>query len=197
LAKSLTASDLSRWEKRWRDRVGPPSEPEPALVDAVGELRPGRVLDVAAGDGRNALWLATRGFDVTAVDIAPAASARLEVAAGERSLTIAAVVADLDEPGRLGAMGRFANLVVVRFRPSPAQWAALLDLLVPRGRLFLCSFRLAQHEVHGFPLAYCLDRAELTGLFEPRLRLLWWREIDQEADLLAASLWEIPAGAEG
>ena len=92
------------------------------------------MLDVAAGDGRNALWLARRRLAVTAVDIAPAAIARLEAAARERGLAIAGRVADLDAPDALAGLGPFAALVVVRFKPSPDQWATLLDALAAGGR---------------------------------------------------------------
>ena len=43
-------------------------EPHPLLVDFASKLRPGRALDVACGPGRHAIWLAQRGWHVTAVD---------------------------------------------------------------------------------------------------------------------------------
>jgi SAM-dependent methyltransferase len=42
---------------------------DPALVKALAELRPGKALDLAAGSGRHARWLAERGWKATAVDI--------------------------------------------------------------------------------------------------------------------------------
>ncbi|HVI01682.1 MAG TPA: methyltransferase domain-containing protein [Enhygromyxa sp.] len=64
-------------------------EPEPHLVEAVerGLVTPGRTLEVGCGTGTNALWLASRGFEVLGIDIAPraiaAANAKAE-AAGAR-----------------------------------------------------------------------------------------------------------------
>lgn len=64
-------------------------EPEPHLVEAVerGLVAPGRTLEVGCGTGTNALWLASRGFEVLGIDIAPraiaAANAKAE-AAGAR-----------------------------------------------------------------------------------------------------------------
>ena len=188
----MSAGDLERWEPRWRNRAGPVGAPEPFLVERLADIPAGRLLDVAAGDGRNALWLAEQGRAVTAVDIAPAAIARLDTAAREGGLAVAAQVADLDATDALAGMAPFAGLIVVRFKPSPAQWDRLLAVLEPRGRLFLCSFRAAQHAVHGFPLAFCLDRAELVGMLTPRLNLLHWQERDEGSDLLAASIWERP-----
>ena len=192
--RGVSAADLERWEARWRERGAPVGGPEPFLVEELASIA-GPVLDVAAGDGRNALWLARQGFAVTAVDIAPAAIARLEAAARERGLSVAGRVADLDTAAALAGLGPFATLVVVRFKPSPLQWATLLETLRPGGRMFLCSFRTAHHAAHGFPLGYCLDRAELAQLLEPRLKLLSWRERDEGSDLLAASVWERPRPA--
>jgi SAM-dependent methyltransferase len=43
----------------------------PEFVGALAEAAPGRALDLACGSGRHALWLAERGWDVTATDIEP------------------------------------------------------------------------------------------------------------------------------
>lgn len=50
-------------------------KPEPLLVEFVtsGRIRPTRTLEIGAGTGTNALWLAERGFDVLGVDVAPLA----------------------------------------------------------------------------------------------------------------------------
>lgn len=52
--------------------------PEPLLVEFVQSKRvePGKALDIGAGTGTNAIWLAERGFDVLGVDIAPLAVER-------------------------------------------------------------------------------------------------------------------------
>ena len=49
--------------------------PEPLLVEFVtsGAVMPGRTLEIGAGTGTNALWLAARGFDVLGVDVSPLA----------------------------------------------------------------------------------------------------------------------------
>jgi tellurite methyltransferase len=189
----VSEADRAKWDERWRDRAGDgPAAPEPFLVREAPRLPRGRVLDVASGDGRNALWLAGQSFAVTAVDVSPVAIARLQEAAAARGLMVAARAADLDAPGALAGLGRFDGLVAVRFKPSPAQWTTLLDVLHPGGRVLLCSFGRGQHERHGFPLAFCLDRAELAAELEPRLRLLDWRSFEEGGACLEGSLWEKP-----
>jgi len=62
------------------------SEPDPTLVGEIGSLRPGRALDLGAGDGRNAIWLARHGWQVTAVDFSQVALDR-----GRRLATVSGV----------------------------------------------------------------------------------------------------------
>jgi len=46
-------------------------EPTPLLVETAIKLKPGRALDLACGTGRNAVWLAEHGWQVTAADRSP------------------------------------------------------------------------------------------------------------------------------
>ncbi len=65
------------WDQR--HAAGDPIEaaaPDPTLLDAIGSRRPGRALDLGAGDGRNATWLARQGWQVTAVDFSRVAIER-------------------------------------------------------------------------------------------------------------------------
>lgn len=186
----MSEDDRRRWEERWTARTGEPGPPEPFLVRHAGTLPSGPVLDVASGDGRNALHLAALGHAVTAVDIAPAALARLEAAAATRGLSITTRVADLDAPTSLDGLGPFTALAVICFKPSPPQWDRLLHYLQPGGHLLLCSFGQAQHRRHGFNAAFCLERGELEALLGDRLNLLFWESWDEGPDQLEGSLWE-------
>ncbi|MCZ7598325.1 MAG: hypothetical protein M5U09_12265 [Gammaproteobacteria bacterium] len=62
-------SDIDRWNERFAGRE-PADRPRPDLVLAACRHLPagGAALDVASGSGHNAVWLAHRGFDVTAID---------------------------------------------------------------------------------------------------------------------------------
>ena len=85
------------WEERYaeRDRIWS-GRPNTALVDTTGDLPPGRALDLGCGEGGDAVWLAERGWSVTAVDISSTAIERGRTAAEERGLTgIDWVAADL------------------------------------------------------------------------------------------------------
>jgi SAM-dependent methyltransferase len=70
-------------------------EPDPTLVEEIGPLAPGRALDLGAGDGRNAVWLAAQGWDVTAVDFSQVAIDRGRALAEREGVTVEWLQADL------------------------------------------------------------------------------------------------------
>jgi SAM-dependent methyltransferase len=61
--------DSAHWDERYTGReLVWTSEPNRFLLQEVDGLAPGRALDLACGEGRNAIWLAERGWQVTGVD---------------------------------------------------------------------------------------------------------------------------------
>lgn len=76
-------STQSFWDDRYAqsDRVWS-GEPNVVLVREVADLTPGSALDLGCGEGADAIWLAARGWKVTAVDISPVALAKAAQHAG-------------------------------------------------------------------------------------------------------------------
>jgi 2-polyprenyl-3-methyl-5-hydroxy-6-metoxy-1,4-benzoquinol methylase len=77
----MSEYDRDSWEQRWTqalrthgDRVAQ-RPPNAHLIAQVSDLRPGRALDAGCGHGSDTLWLAARGWQVTAVDFAATALA--------------------------------------------------------------------------------------------------------------------------
>ncbi len=61
--------DQDAWDERYSDgELVWTAEPNRFLVEAVDGLEPGKALDLASGEGRNAVWLAQQGWQVEAVD---------------------------------------------------------------------------------------------------------------------------------
>lgn len=91
-------SRRERWDERHtaRDTIESP-EPDPTLIEEITGLRPGRALDLGTGDGRNAVWLAARGWRVTAVDFSPVALARGRALARASGIDVEWQLADLLE----------------------------------------------------------------------------------------------------
>jgi SAM-dependent methyltransferase len=98
----------------WDERYSEPgyaygSDPNDFLVAETMRIRPGgKVLCLAEGEGRNAVWLAGRGFAVTAVDQSKVGLAKAAALAAERGVLLNTVQADLSvfeiEPGAWDAI---------------------------------------------------------------------------------------------
>ena len=92
----LARSSAAAWDERHAARDPIEShDPDGTLVDEVGGLRSGRALDLATGDGRNAIWLAAQGWQVTAVDFSSVALRRARASARAAGVNVDWVEADL------------------------------------------------------------------------------------------------------
>lgn len=131
------------WDERFASHPWP-SEPDEALVELAGGLPPGRALDLGCGPGRNAIWLAERGWRVTGVDASAVGLGQARARASERGVEIECVQADLldYEPTPAGA-----DLVVLaNVHLLPSEHRRLVDVataaLVPGGHLFVIGHHL-------------------------------------------------------
>lgn len=89
--------DKEFWNKRYRTEAyiyG--REPVEFLKEHVNILLKGRVLDIAMGEGRNAIFLAKNGFDVDGCDISEVAIKKAQELAEENGVRICTFVADLE-----------------------------------------------------------------------------------------------------
>ena len=88
--------DASEWDVRYaKAELEWGAEPNRFLVQEIEGLEPGRALDIAAGEGRNAIWVASRGWMVTAVDFSPVAIEKARRLAAERGVDVEWIVADV------------------------------------------------------------------------------------------------------
>ena len=76
--------DAEAWNERYRDDdLLWPAGPNQFVESELADLTPGRALDLAAGEGRNAIWLAERGWRVTATDFSQAGLDKGRARAGD------------------------------------------------------------------------------------------------------------------
>ncbi len=93
-----TTSEPSRerWNQRWAgERAHASTAPSRFLTAEVADLRPGTALDLACGAGRNAVWLAERGWQVTAVDFSGVALGMAGSLAAERGVEVDWIESDV------------------------------------------------------------------------------------------------------
>jgi len=111
-----TMVELNFWEQRYSEAAyAYGTEPNDFLAEVAARIPGGPVLCLAEGEGRNAVWLAGRGHEVTAVDASPAGLAKAEALAHARGVNIATIAADLASfpiaPGAWsGVVAIFAHL---------------------------------------------------------------------------------------
>ena len=90
--------DARDWDRRWEDHAlhaHAHGEPSAVVVGALDGVESGAALDLACGPGRNAVWLAERGWQVTAVDFSAEALRQAREQAAARGLAIDWVESDL------------------------------------------------------------------------------------------------------
>jgi tellurite methyltransferase len=92
----LTGDRIEQWNERYRSGEQVFDSPAPLVVEFAGDLAPSSALDLASGPGRNALYLAGKGWRVTALDGSPVAIDILLARARQRGLSVDAHVVDLD-----------------------------------------------------------------------------------------------------
>ena len=80
--------DAGAWDARYAaaDQVWS-VEPNQFVASELGDLPPGAAVDLACGEGRNAIWLAERGWTVTGIDFSEVAVERARRIAGDRQVT--------------------------------------------------------------------------------------------------------------
>ncbi len=171
--------DQTRWNEKYR-REGFESfgtEPSSWLVDHEELLRAqprGPVLDVAAGNGRNALYLARLGFEFEALDISDLAVAWLQEQARRQRLSVCSRWANLQiEVLPEGQYEVVVNINYLERRILPALKAALR----PRGLLFFETMTTDQLDLLGRRMAreFLLAPNELRDSFSD-LETLEYRE---------------------
>jgi 2-polyprenyl-3-methyl-5-hydroxy-6-metoxy-1,4-benzoquinol methylase len=122
-----TASEREHWDRRYAGaELVWTAEANRFVVQEVGGLPPGRALDLGAGEGRNAIWLAERGWRVTAVDFSAVALEKARRLAAARGVDVEWVEADLRS---YAAQPQAFDLVLVLYmHPPPPQRRALVRM---------------------------------------------------------------------
>jgi tellurite methyltransferase len=155
------------WNDRHTDR-GRVAEPARFLIERAHLLPAGgRALDVAGGLGRNAIWLADRGFDVTLLDVSDVAVEGARAAAAEVGATLTAVRTEVT-PDTVPD-GPFDVVVVHHFLDRPV-WARLPATLAEGGVLFVCQPTERNLERHPRPSRRWLLAASEMAAFASAAR---------------------------
>lgn len=138
--------DHQEWNKRYAQKeLVWSADPNRFLVGEVGGLQSGRALDLGCGEGRNAVWLAERGWHVTAVDFSEVGLEKARQLAGARNVQVDWVLADAT---RFQPPATSYDLVLICYLqlPAPERHAVMVharDALVPGGTLLYIGHDLS------------------------------------------------------
>ena len=169
-------SDQQRWDERFRkEGFSLGKEANSFLRKNIHLLPRGKALDIAAGEGRNAVTMALYGYDVDAVDVSPVGLKKARMLAREMGVRIHTFVADLDtfeiERERYDLIANFYYL-------SRKLIPKMKKGLRKGGRIIFETYVVDQRDLRtGGPrhLTYFLKNNELLSLFKG-FRILLYRE---------------------
>ncbi|HEY0816967.1 MAG TPA: methyltransferase domain-containing protein [Pseudonocardia sp.] len=174
------------WDERYGGEQVWSGNPNPLLVSYAADLQPGTALDVGSGEGADVLWLASRGWTVTGVDISEVALRRCAELAEQAGAEVAARItwqqADLltwaPEPGRF-------DLISVQFihLPGPMRESLhrrLAAAVHQGGTLLVVSHHPADLEIDS------MQRPHLPDMFATA---------EQMATVLDPAQWDIETAA--
>lgn len=129
------------------------------VVEAAEVVRPGKVLDLGCGSGRNALYLASLGHEVTAVDANPGALNMLEqIVAAESMDNLQSVLYDINQAAIEGEYDFIVATVVLMFlQPDrvPEVIANMQQATASGGHnLIVCAMDTEAHPCDLFPFKF-------------------------------------------
>jgi len=170
----MSSEDRDRWNAKYSESSAAPSAPS-SLLTSLAQYIPdsGRALDVAGGAGRNAVWLAQQGLDVTVADVSEVGLELARRRATEADVRVETVTTDIaSEPLPAGPWDLIVSILDVG-RPFYRQ---IYEHLARNGVLIIVQptqSNLQRHEKP--PREFLLDDGELPKLVE-RLDIVHYRE---------------------
>ncbi|MEN8169349.1 MAG: methyltransferase domain-containing protein [Pseudomonadota bacterium] len=167
----------NKWDARYRSTHATTDGPA-EILQQNSELIPdnGKALDLATGLGGSALFLASKGLEVYAWDISPAAIERLNTSAQQQGLTIHSQIRDCI--ARPPEPGNFDLIIVSRFLEREL-CPAISAALKPGGLLFYQTYTQKKQGSDGPNNPhFLLGEGELQRLFE-ELKVISYHESDE------------------
>ena len=185
-----TEQDKTRWNKKYdTDTYLFGREAVPFLQEHVDLLPKGAVLDLAMGEGRNGVFLATKGFDVTGVDISKEGLKKAKALAAQRSVTLTTIVADLEE---YTITPNTFDVIICTYYLQRNLFPKIAAALKPGGMALVETYTMDHRQYRPrFNPDYLLEPNELMTML-PGLRVLRYQEVDSGQAAFASILAQKP-----
>jgi len=155
--------DQERWDKKYGTEAYIFGEaPVPFLTQNIHLLPRGKALDIAMGEGRNGVYLATQGFEVVGLDISPKGLAKAHKLAQLNKVTIETRVVDL-ENHRLEKNAY--DVILLMYYMQRDLWPQIKDALKPGGMAIIETYNIDHLKHAKFNPKWLLKPNELLDAF--------------------------------
>ncbi|MBI5282316.1 MAG: class I SAM-dependent methyltransferase [Candidatus Solibacter usitatus] len=146
-----------------------PVNPSALVLETTANLKPGAALDVGMGNGRNAVYLARKGWKVTGVDLSKAAVKQAQAEAAKLKVELETTAGDAEKMD-LGR-GKYDLIVCMYVHPLPLRGSRkLIDALKPGGTLIVEGH---QSDYPNNQLAHTFDKLRIVR-YEDRVMQSEW-----------------------
>ena len=172
----MSLKDKEKWDHKYETpEYITGKEPAEWLKDHSGLLRgKGSALDIASGEGRNAVFAAENGYQTLAVDISTTGLEKAHALADEKGVSIKTQLVDLDN----WKIKQNAFDLILCFNFLDRQiFPAIKCALKPGGLIFYETFTVDYLKYSSFKREWVLEHNELLDAFS-ELRILYYREVD-------------------
>ncbi len=182
--------DQIRWNKKYStEKYLFGREAIPFLQTHVDLLPKGQVLDLAMGEGRNGVFLATKGFEVTGVDISRQGLKKAEALAAEHGTTITTLVVDLES---YEIPPNTFDVIISTYFLQRNLFPKIAAALKPGGMALIETYTIDHLQYQSrFNKAWLLEQNELLTLL-PGLQVLRYQEVDTGHTAFASILAQKP-----
>jgi tellurite methyltransferase len=181
--------DKDRWNSKYETEVYLFGEkPIPFLVDNVHLLRKGKVLDIAMGEGRNGVYLATQGFEVLGLDISEKGLAKAHNLAKKNNVTIETKVVDLEsftlEPNSY-------DVILCTYYMQKDLFKQFQSALKPGGMIVVETYNVDYLKYAQFSRKWALDTNEMLDIFKD-LRVIRYQDYDDGKEAYSSIIAQKP-----
>ncbi|MEK4358206.1 methyltransferase domain-containing protein [Paenibacillus sp. FSL M7-1455] len=180
--------DKDFWDHKFTERDGRLMGPEKMILENSPLFQKGTLLDLACGDGRNALYFLKQGFKVTGIDFSRKALDRLRRFAAEHHYAVRTQELDLSRPDCLKEVGIYDNIVVNHYRLGKEHLGRIHLNLASGGLLFVCGFG-HKHKEDPFIREEDLIMPSDFDHIDPSLKRIRYLEEEDRRGFLVAYLY--------
>ena len=156
--------DQSRWDKRYNTEeflFG--TEPVRFLKENIHLLPKGKALDLAMGEGRNGVYLATQGFDVLGLDISPTGLNKAHQLAEHHNVKIQTRVVDLES---YQLEKNAYDVILCTYYMQRDLFDQIKESIKPGGMILIETYNIDYLHYASFSRKYLLEHNELLKIFK-------------------------------